>query len=181
MLVVVVVEISPTMSEGVDTNYYVNGGWFMRKDRKRRLPSPTEEGRDGCNGDGGGVVNVTDNSSAAMTMTTDNVDESSTINKATPHSPVSIQLIPSIPASLAPYLGWTKLSSSASCRRRRIRQRQQDIQRARRLMALSDLEEEEEGEGVHQKIDGRAIVSFSIYSSSCTSLLLIIIPPKQIV
>ncbi len=158
-----------------------NGGWFTRNVRKRRLPMEGGEGgedRSSSNGHVGVGVGVTmgrDKQNASpgaggsivIAMTTD--DHEGPINKLTPPPlPDSIHSIPSsastpsgIPASLAPYLGWTKLSTSASCRRRRIRQRKLDLQRARKLIALSELENDEDGEeeGLFRKVDGRAIVS----------------------
>jgi hypothetical protein len=166
-----------TETEGSNINNG-NGGWFTRNVRKRRLPMEGGEGgedRSSSNGHVGVGVGVTmgrdkQNGSIVIAMTTD--DHEGSINKLElPPLPDSIHSIPSsasspsgIPASLAPYLGWTKLSTSASCRRRRIRQRKLDLQRSRKLMALSELENDDDGEeeGVYRKVDGHAIVSVSI-------------------
>jgi hypothetical protein len=159
-------ESTSTMTEGGNVNHS-NGGWLTRNGnlRKRRLPIEGEGGRDHQN------QNASPGSSIVAAMTTTTTDDhGSSIDKLLP-LPDSIHSIPSsspspsgIPASLAPYLGWTKLSTSASCRRRRIQQRQLDLQRARKLMALSELENDDDGEeeGVYRKVDGHAIVSVSI-------------------
>ena len=168
-----------TETEGSNINN-VNGGWFTRNVRKRRLQMEGGEGGEDRNNDNGyvgvGVIvggdkqNASPGGSIVISMTTD-YHEGPIHKLAPPPLPDSIPSIPSssstpsgIPASLAPYLGWTKLSTSASCRRRRIRQRKLDLQRSRKLMALSELENDDDGEeeGVYRKVDGHAIVSVSI-------------------